>query len=151
MNTSCISTKKSNQVLSFTSFHTVKLASKIEFHNCIRFVRSNCCLKFVYSIQDEEKKSVLNLNSLRCVTARKISKYFKGIQFGDFQHVFRVMALETVLAILVLVVIYFYIFTARDNQKTMIEIFVGLIVLALLFKYMYNKLSDIFLTIFNVK
>ena len=61
------------------------------------------------------------------------------------------MALETVLAILVLTLIYFYIFTARDNQKTIIEIFVGLIVLALLFKYTYNKLSDIFLTIFNVK
>ena len=61
------------------------------------------------------------------------------------------MALETVLAILVLGVIYFYIFTAHDNQKTTIEIFMGLIVLALLFQYTSNKLSDIFLTIFNVK
>ena len=104
--------------------HIHIITRKIKLHHCIRFVRLYCCLKFVSLTHDEEKNQCRTLTLLNGWRLIRDLIILKWSSFEDFQHIFRVMALEAVLAILVLAVIYFYIFTARHNQKTIMEIFI---------------------------
>jgi hypothetical protein len=55
------------------------------------------------------------------------------------------------LTIFMVAVLFFYLFKAKIDHKTVIEISIGLVVIFGLFYYIINEFINIMLTIINVK